>query len=142
MITRDEIRTRSAGHDYRYPLVTIAEFFEGNTFEDSIAPNQYGEGRPDLAEIAARLTVLDADPAVAWIRVQLHEEMFDHDHDGIAAESVAICTSLPSSVIDGRLDVGELHAEPVWEGWSYDEDAYCDIPAIPDGHRVLTLVWD
>lgn len=142
MITRDEIRTRSAAHDNRYPLVTIAEFFEGNTLEDSIAPNQYGEGRPGLAEIAARLTALDADPAVAWIRVQLHEEMFDDDHDGIAAESVAICTSLLPSDIDKRLDVGELCAEPVWEGWSYDEDTYCGVPAIPDGHRVLTLVWD
>ncbi|MFE2995235.1 hypothetical protein ACFXG4_09525 [Nocardia sp. NPDC059246] len=68
--------------------------------------------------------------------MQLHEEMFDDDHDGIAAESVAICTSLPPSDIDQRLDVGELYAEPVWEGWSYDEAAYCDIPAIPDGHRV------
>lgn len=35
----------------RLPLLTLDEFFSGNTEEDSIAPNQWEEGRPPIAEI-------------------------------------------------------------------------------------------
>jgi len=35
----------------KLPLFTLTEFFEGNTDEESIAPNQWGYGRPTLAEI-------------------------------------------------------------------------------------------
>ncbi|MBB1152814.1 MULTISPECIES: hypothetical protein [Amycolatopsis] len=140
MLTRTAIRERSAAGDDRIPLLTVGEFFAGNADEDSIAPNQVGDGRPELAEIAARLTALEADPAVAWVRVQLHEEMFEDGYDGVAAESVAICTELSDEDVDARL--GDLAAEPVWEGLSYDEDEFCDQPAVPDGHRVVTLSWD
>lgn len=37
--------------DKKLPLVTLDEFFDGNTSEDSIAPNQWTEGCPPLAEI-------------------------------------------------------------------------------------------
>ena len=38
-------------NDDRLPLLTLDEFFEGNTAEDSLAPNHWGEGRPPIAEI-------------------------------------------------------------------------------------------
>ncbi|WP_277210891.1 hypothetical protein [Isoptericola croceus] len=142
MITRDEVLGRAADGGDRIPMLTLAEFFDGNDVEDSIAPNQYGYGRPDLAEIAARLRALEVDDAVAWVRVQLHEEMFEDDYDDVVAESVAICTALPDDVVDVRVGVEELQSEPVWEGLSYDRDEFCDVPAVPDGHRVLTLVWN
>lgn len=142
MITRDEVLARSAGAGGRFPLLTLDEFFAGNDLEGSVAPNQEGYGRPELAEIAARLRAFESDESVAWVRVQLHEEMFEDAADGVEAESVAICTSLPEDVVDARLDVDELEASPVWEGLSYDADWYCDMPPVPEGHRVLTLVWD
>ncbi len=142
MITRDEVLSRSAAGGDRYPLLTLDEFFSGNTVEGSIAPNQEGFGRPDLAEIAARLRALESDSAVSWVRVQVHEEMFEDGYEDVVAESIAICTSLPADDIDARLDVEELQASPVWEGLSYEAAAYCDVPAVPAGHRVLTLVWD
>lgn len=123
-------------------MVTIDEFFDGNDNESSIAPNQVGYGRPRLAEIAARLHRLEANPAVAWMRVQLHEEMFGDGFDGLDAESVAICTTLTDEEVNMRLDVESLQAEPVWEGLSYDEDDFCDVPETPPGHRIVTLVWD
>ncbi len=133
---------RSADGSDRYPLLTIREFFDGNTAEDSIAPNQHGYGRPDLAEIARRLDALAANRAVAWVRVQPHEEMFEDGYDGVTAEGIAICTTLTSEEIDERLDVKSLQAEPTWEGMVYDQDDFCDVPAVPGGHRVLSLVWD
>lgn len=123
-------------------MLTVREFFHGNEEEESIAPNQYGYGRPDLAEIARRLDLLAADPAVAWVRVQLHEEMFDDYYEGLSAEAVAICTTLAAEDVDARLDVQSLQAEPLWEGFVYDAVDFCDVPPIPDGYRVLSLVWD
>ncbi|WP_020664956.1 hypothetical protein [Amycolatopsis benzoatilytica] len=140
MLTRDAVLALSAAGADRIPLLTVEEFFAGNTAEDSIAPNQVGYGRPDLAEIAARLTALAADPAVAWVRVQLHEEMFEDGYDGLAAESVAICAELSDAALDTWLD--GLEAEPVWEGFSYPENDFCEVPAVPAGFRVRTLGWD
>lgn len=142
MVSREHVLERSAAGGDRYPLLTVREFFHGNEEEESIAPNQYGYGRPDLAEIARRLDLLAADPAVAWVRVQLHEEMFDDYYEGLSAEAVAICTTLAAEDVDARLDVQSLQAEPLWEGFVYDAVDFCDVPPIPDGYRVLSLVWD
>ena len=38
-------------NEERFPLLTLDEFFNGNTEEDSIAPNQWEFGRPTLSEI-------------------------------------------------------------------------------------------
>ncbi|MDH6279273.1 hypothetical protein [Prescottella agglutinans] len=142
MISREHVLERSSAGGDRYPLLTVREFFHGNEVEDSIAPNQCGYGRPDLAEIARRLDLLAADPAVAWMRVQLHEEMFEDFYEGLAAEAVAICTTLAEEEVDTRLDVEGLQAEPVWEGLVYDAADFCDVPPVPDGYRVLSVGWD
>lgn len=36
-------------NEERLPLLTLDEFFDGNTEEDSIAPNQWEFGRPTLS---------------------------------------------------------------------------------------------
>ncbi|MFC4857188.1 hypothetical protein [Actinophytocola glycyrrhizae] len=142
MITRSVLLARSSAGGDRYPLLTVEEFFDGNEAEDSIAPNQYGYGRPGLAEIARRIEAVAADPATAWVRVQPHEEMFEDEYEGIAAEGVAICTTLSDEEVDARLDVEGLQAGPVFAGLVYDEEAFCDVPPVPDGHRVWSLTWD
>ena len=35
----------------KFPLLTLAGFFDGNSEEDSIAPNQWEDGRPTLDEM-------------------------------------------------------------------------------------------
>ncbi|GAA4675183.1 hypothetical protein [Gordonia humi] len=142
MISREDILERYLDADEQIPLLTIDEFFADNPHEDSIAPNQRGYGRPDLVEIAERLTRFEADADVAWVRVQLHEEMFDDDYEGVAAESIAICTSLDEDEVEERLDTDSLESDGVWEGMSYDEDDFSDIPAVPEDHRILTMSWD
>ena len=49
----------------RLPLLTLDEFFSGNTAEDSIAPNQWGFGRPSLSEIWDLLQKIQAMPNIA-----------------------------------------------------------------------------
>ncbi|MFC8921828.1 hypothetical protein [Cellulosimicrobium sp. NPDC057127] len=142
MIRRDDVLGRYVAAGKSIPLLTLSEFFDDNADEESLAPNQWGEGRPPLAEIARRLGTLDDDPAVSWVRVQLHEETFEDGVDWVAAEAVAICTSLDPDDVAARLDVDELQADGVIDGYVYDEDAFADAPPAPPGHRVLSLVWD
>ena len=142
MISRAEILDRQETAGGAFPLLTLAEFFDENADEESLAPNQWGEGRPALAEIARRLDLLAADPAVAWVRVQLHEETFDDAADWVAAEAVALCTSLDADEVADRLGVDDLQSDGVIDGLVYDEDAFAGIPPVPAGHRVLSLVWD
>lgn len=52
----------------------MAEFFDGNDDEYSIAPNQADEGRPHLSEIYERFKALENDENIAWIRVFLHDD--------------------------------------------------------------------
>lgn len=39
----------------KFPLLMLDEFFDGNSEEDSIAPNQWEDGRPTLDEIFKRM---------------------------------------------------------------------------------------
>jgi len=141
MISHDEVMQRSDAAGEKRPLLTLTEFFEGNTEEDSIAPNQWGYGRPPLAEIHRRLVELEACSDVAWVRVQLHDDTFDGDI--VSAESIAICTTATTDEIEHRLQaINDLESDGVMEGLSYDEEDFCDIPPIPPGYRLTSLVWD
>lgn len=51
------------------PLLTLDEFFYGNTEEESIAPNQWGFGRPKLSEICDMLQKIELMPDIARVRV-------------------------------------------------------------------------
>ena len=51
MIELDVFKRRLEEDKEHLPLLTLDEFFDGNPEEDSIAPNQWGYGRPSLAEM-------------------------------------------------------------------------------------------
>ena len=53
----------------KFPLLTLDEFFDGNSEEDSIAPNQWEDGRPTLDEMWKKLREIEKLPNVAWVRV-------------------------------------------------------------------------
>lgn len=143
MITTGEIATRCA--DDCLPLLTLSEFFDGNTDQESLAPNQWGYGRPTLVEIASRLAVLEGQDDVAWVRVELHYDTeFDEPDGAICAEAIAICTTASESDLEARLDTESLQSDGVTaKGKAVSDLAWlCGIPAVPDGYRVLFLVWD
>jgi hypothetical protein len=142
VITHDEVMVRSAAADGAYPMLTLDEFFDGNEQEESLAPNQWGFGRPPLAEIGRRLRELERDDAVAWVRVQLHEETFEDSVGDVLAEGIAVCTTLEERVVDERLVVDELQYDGAFDGLVYEEGDFSDVPVVPDGYRVLSLVWD
>ena len=129
----------------RFPLFTLSEFFEGNTEEESIAPNQWDYGRPALAEIWGQLKKLENHPDVAWVRVALHGDTDVGERDGeivyeIAGDTIIICTTAKASEIEKAADCEKLCSDGVNE--YFDSEWYTEIPAIPEGYRVLTLWWD
>ena len=101
MIELDAFKKLMEENDDRLPLLTLNEFFEGNTAEDSIAPNECGFGRPSIAEIWELMRNLEKRPDIAWIRIGLHDDTEIAEYDGkevlvLAGESPIICTSLPA----------------------------------------------
>ncbi|MEV6227039.1 hypothetical protein AB0L88_04000 [Saccharopolyspora shandongensis] len=137
MISHSEVLARSEAASDALPLLTIDEFFVGNTDEESLAPNQWGHDRPPLAEIEQRLRALAAEPGVEWVRVQLDDT---HEVDEIAAEAIAICTDREPDDIEELLDSEYLQADGVIEGYAISDPG--DEPAVPAGSHVLSLVWD
>jgi hypothetical protein len=125
--------------DERLPLLTLAEFFDGNADEESLAPNQWGYGRPALAGIWQRLRGIEARSDVAWVRVQLHP---DTQACEITGEAIAICTTAATEEIDRAADTESLCSDGVIEGWALPVENFVDIPDIPQGYRVVSLVWD
>ncbi|GAB3597091.1 hypothetical protein [Microbacterium tumbae] len=143
MITTGRIAERMQGD--RLPLLTLSEFFDDNAEEDSLAPNQWGLGRPPLAEIAVRLRLLEEDADVAWVRVELHFDTAVDEPDGrVWAESIAICTKASVAELESRVGAEELRSDGVVsKGRGPEElDGLCAIPEVPVDHRILFLVWD
>src|SRR5262249_3625496 len=56
------------------PVVSLEDYFEGNTQEDSIAPNQIGFGRPSLERMYEILKAIKARPDVQTVVVGLHPD--------------------------------------------------------------------
>lgn len=141
MITTQEIAARMCGE--QLPLLTIEEFFDGNEQEESLAPNQWGYGRPTLVEIAARLRALEAQDDVAWVRVELHADTEVDERDGeVWGESIVIGTTAPAAELERRMDVESLRSDGIVESGTGSLDDVCDVPAVEGHERVVFLVWD
>lgn len=85
-------------NEERFPLLTLDEFFNGNTEEDSIAPNQWEFGRPTLSEIWDMLQKIELMPNIAWVRVALHDDTEIVENNGaeelvLAGDSTGIRTA-------------------------------------------------
>ncbi len=123
------------------PVVPLAAYFEGNDFEECIAPNQWGYGRPPIAELYARLAAIAEKPEVEGVYVGLHQDWgsaLEDDSEWPAAENVHVLTRADAATVEGWLQ--GLECEGVGEGWPYGQ--HIDAPAPSEGHRVLTVFWD
>ena len=135
-------------NDDRLPLLTLDEFFEGNTAEDSIAPNDCGYGRPSIAEIWELMRELEKRPDVAWIRVELHDDTEIAEYEGkevlvLAGESLVVCTSLSAPELEelARCEWLCSGGAEEWEESEMDSLFSCR-PPVPDGFHCFAIVWD
>lgn len=122
------------------PAIDFRLYFEGNTEEECIAPNQWGEGRPPIAELYARFKEIAARPNVERVLVGLHS---DWNHEDYAdtfppAENVHIFTSASKAEVEGWLS--GLHSDGVVKGWPYGKPRSAPEPT--KGNSVYSVCWD
>lgn len=134
-------------NEERYPLLTLDEFFKGNTDEESIAPNQWEEGRPRLTEIWNMLKKIENMPNIAWVRVSLHDDtVIEKDGEQeiliLAGDTIIICTNMQSNELEKIVDCRRLCSDGVIKIDRLKLGAYSCIPSIPENFNCLEIVWD
>lgn len=123
------------------PVVSLDYYFIGNDQEDSIAPNQWGYGRPSIREIHARLKALESRSDVQGVFVGLHQdwgEALADDELWPAAENIHIYSSVPQEVADAWIEGFE--SDGIGPGWPYGKHAGAPEPMA--GYEVYTIYWD
>ena len=122
------------------PVVDFHLYFEGNTEEECIAPNQWGEGRPPIAELYARFMEIAARPNVERVLVGLHSDWNDEDYADTfpPAENVHIFTSASKSEVESWLS--GLCSDGVLKGWPYGKPRGAPEPA--KGYAIFSVCWD
>lgn len=130
-----------------FPLLTLNEFFEGNMEEDSIAPNQWGEGRPSLGEIWHTLRKIELMSNVAWVRVALHDDTEIGVSNGkeilnLAGDSIVICTSVQPAELEKLVNCEWLCSDGVVKIKLSELNIYSCVPRIPEECACLEIVWD
>lgn len=148
MIAFNTIKKLMDEDEDRLPLLTLDEFFNGNTEEYSIAPNQFGFGRPPLAEIWDIMQKVEAMPNTAWVRVALHDDTEVVEYDGkellhLSGDEIIICTSVNASELEELVNCERLCSDGAeeWETSSLDSFFSCR-PPVPDGFHCFGIVWD
>jgi hypothetical protein len=137
----EEIQSQWDAVDSAPPVVTLDEYFLGNTDEECIAPNQVGYGRPALADVYARLQAIAQKPNVQAVLVGIHDEwqiVMDDPTAWPPAENVHIYTSATIEEVEQWIE--GLAADGVGEGWPYRVPPAA--PPVAPGMKVLTVYWD
>ena len=129
------------------PLLTLDEFFNGNTEEDSIAPNQWGFGRPTLSEIWDMLQKIELMPNIAWVRVALHDDTEIGENNGaeelaLAGDTIVICTTILPTELEKLVNCEWLCSDGVITIKVSELNNYSCEPPIPENFNCLEIVWD
>ena len=134
-------------NEERFPLLTLDEFFNGNTEEDSIAPNQWEFGRPTLSEIWDMLQKIELMPNIAWVRVALHDDTEIVENNGaeelvLAGDSIVICTTILPTELEKLVNCEWLCSDGVITIKASELNTYSCVPPIPENFNCLEIVWD
>ena len=134
-------------NEERLPLLTLDEFFNGNTAEDPIAPNQWGFGRPTLSEIWDMLQKIALMPNIAWVRVSLHYDTEIVENDGnevlnLAGDTIVLCTTILPAELEKLVNCEWLCCDGVITIKASELNTYSCVPPIPENFDCLEIVWD
>lgn len=118
MIALDVFKKILEENGDKFPLLTLDEFFDGNSEEDSIAPNQWEDGRPTLDEMWKKFREIEKLPNVAWVRVALHDDTEIVEEDGmerlnLVGDSIIVCTDMEADELENIVDCDWLCSDGV-----------------------------
>jgi hypothetical protein len=116
------------------PLLTLAEFFDGNDVIGSIGCNL--SPMPHPAEMYELLKRIAARPDVADVRVQI--TMFD-DPDWPFSDVVWVITSAAPQIVSAWFDEA-VRPDACWLGWT--EGLVFEPCQVPPGMRPVACWWD
>ncbi len=147
MIELNKFKKILEENEERLPLLTLDEFFNGNTEEDSIAPNQWEFGRPKLSEIWDMLQKIELMPNIAWVRVALHDDTEIVETNGkevlnLAGDTIVLCTTISPMELEKLVNCEWLCSDGVITIKAFELYAYSCVPEIPDNFDCLEIVWD
>lgn len=129
------------------PLLTLDEFFNGNTDEYSIAPNQWGYGRPPLSEMWKMLNKIQSIPSVDWVRVVLHDDTEIEECNGketlnLYGDTIVLCTTSELNEMENLVNCKLLCSDGVVVIKDSEINIFSLIPPVPEGFMCLEIVWD
>lgn len=145
MTTRTELLNKlsalSVADPENSPVVTLDEFFLANEDEESIAPNNWGYGRPSIKEIYRSLKEIEHRTDVQGVFVGMHDEWseaLEDDELWPAAENIHILSCAPEAEVEAW--IAGIAADGLGTGWPYGEHKLSPKPQ--DGYLVYTVYWD
>jgi hypothetical protein len=116
------------------PLLTLAEFFEGNEVIGSIGCNL--TPMPELSEFYEMLRRIAARPEVADVRVQI--TMFD-DPDWPFSDTVWVITNAAPEQVTEWFDEA-MRPDECWSGWT--DGMKFEPCSVPAGMQPVACWWD
>jgi hypothetical protein len=117
------------------PLLTLAEFFEGNNVVGSIGCNLLPTPTP--TQFHAVLSAIAARPEVRDVRVQV--TMFDNPDEWPFSDTVWVITSADAATVRSWFSEA-MAPDEVGEGWVQGV-GYEDYP-LPAGTKPVSCCWD
>jgi hypothetical protein len=117
------------------PLLTLAEFFEGNNVVGSIGCNLLPTPTP--AQFHAVLSAIAARPEVRDVRVQV--TMFDNPDEWPFSDTVWVITSADAATVRSWFSEA-MAPDEVGEGWVKGV-TYEEYP-LPAGIKPISCFWD
>ena len=147
MIELNKFKKILNDNEKRLPSLTLDEFFNGNTEEDSIAPNQWEFGRPTLAEIWDMLQKIELRTDIAWVRVALHYDTEIIENNGkeeliLAGDTIIICTAIPPAQLKKLVNCEWLCSDGIITIKLSELNTYSCVPPVPANFNCLAIVWD
>jgi hypothetical protein len=132
-------RTPDWRHNEPPPVVSLEDFFEGNTDPMSITVNL--SDHPGLEYFYDHLRKIRSREDVADVLVNIYDLdniIHGEDHGWPVAENVHILTQASEAIVQGWAD--ELRSNDAIEGWPYGRAKEIEEP--PLGFRWWALSWD
>ncbi|RBP47049.1 hypothetical protein [Arenicella xantha] len=133
------LQNEDAEHD---PVVSLDEYFYKNDDEWSIAPNNWGDGRPSIKDIYARFKKIESRPDVQGVYVGLHGDWMesqDDEESWPSAENIHVISSASQFAVEGWVEGMEADSVGA-DGWPYGKHKLAPEPALD--YYLYTVYWD
>jgi hypothetical protein len=127
-------KIKSLGFPDKEIVVTLDDFFEGNSDPGSIGPNIYPD-QPLPKEFYKKLSDLKGSDKVVDVLVRISDV---EDLDWPYTDTIYIITNLTSEEL--KVILKDLYPDEIYDDWMYGKPV--NAPTIEEGMKVYSVWWD